>query len=146
MSMAQQTVRVGVGVVVLDSNRVLLIRRGKAPKKGEWSLPGGHVEPGETLRAAAQREVEEETGLSVAIQSLVDVVDLIDVEGDGSVERQYALIDYWAIPVSGTVNAGSDAAEAAWHDIDSIGMLGMWDETIRIILKAVKLESESQSV
>jgi 8-oxo-dGTP diphosphatase len=143
--MAKETVRVGVGVVVLDSNKVLLIKRGKEPKKGEWSLPGGHVEPGETLRAAAQREVEEETGLSVAVQSLVDVVDLIDVAGDGSIVHQYALIDYWAVPVSGTVQAASDAAEAAWHDIDSIGMLGMWDETVRIILKAAKLEAESQS-
>jgi 8-oxo-dGTP diphosphatase len=143
--MTQNTVKVGVGVVVLDSNRVLLIRRGKAPKKGEWSLPGGHVEPGESLRAAAQREVAEETGLSVAIQSLVDVVDLIDVAADGSIARQYALIDYWAIPVSGTVKAGSDAAEAAWHEIDAIGLLGMWEETVRIVLKAAKLEAESQS-
>jgi 8-oxo-dGTP diphosphatase len=137
--MEKQTVKVGVGVVVLDGESVLLIRRGKAPKAGEWSLPGGHVELGESLRAAAQREVQEETGLSVAIQQLVDVVDLIAPHPDGSVDYHYALVDYWAEPASGTLCAGSDAAEAVWHNIANIGFLGMWHETERIIMKAVQL-------
>ncbi len=143
--MENQTVRVGVGVVVLDGEQVLLIRRGKAPKLGEWSLPGGHAEVGETLRAAAVREVEEETGLSVALQGLVDVVDLIDVNGDGTIARQYALIDYWAVPATGTLQAGDDAADARWHHIASISNLGMWDETIRIIAKAARLRDDGES-
>ncbi len=143
--METQTVRAGVGVVVLDDDRVLLIKRGKPPKMGAWSLPGGHVEIGETLKAAAAREVAEETGLDVAIQGLVDVVDLIDVAGDGTVERQYVLIDFWAVPVAGNVRAASDAADARWFSMAEMITLGMWQETERIIAKAVHLREESQS-
>jgi 8-oxo-dGTP diphosphatase len=131
--------RVGVGVIILDGPHVLLIRRGKPPRLGEWSLPGGRLELGETLRACAAREVLEETGLSVFVRDLVDAVDLIDVAADGQIERQFALIDYWADVVSGSVQAGDDAADAQWHDIDSIGMIGMWDKTVAVIFKAVSL-------
>ncbi len=143
--METQTVRAGVGVVVLDGDRVLLIKRGKPPKMGAWSLPGGHVEIGETLKAAAAREVAEETGLDVAIQGLIDVVDLIDVAGDGTVERQFVLIDYWAVPVAGDVQAASDAADARWFSLTEMITLGMWQETERIIARAVQLRDESQS-
>jgi 8-oxo-dGTP diphosphatase len=142
--MEKQTVKVGVGVVVLEGDRVLLIKRGKPPKLGEWSLPGGHVEPGESLKAAAQREVEEETGLGVAVQALVDVVDLIVPNADGSISYHYALIDYWAETASGRLNAGSDAADAAWHALADIGQLGMWQETERIIMKAVDMRNAGQ--
>jgi 8-oxo-dGTP diphosphatase len=137
--MEKQTVRVGVGVVVLDGDRVLLIKRGKPPREGHWSLPGGHMEIGESVKAAAQREVEEETGLSVIVRGLVDVVDMIVPAANGDIEQQYVLIDYWAEPVSGELRAGSDAADARWYAIDDIGTLGMWTETERIIRQAVQL-------
>jgi 8-oxo-dGTP diphosphatase len=137
-------VRVGVGVVVLDGDTVLLIRRGKPPRKGEWSLPGGHIELGETLKAAAAREVMEETSLSITVRGLVDVVDLIDVEGTGEINQHYALIDYWGEYVDGTLQAGSDAADAAWHKLDDIGFLRLWSETERIIFRAVKMRDEEQ--
>jgi 8-oxo-dGTP diphosphatase len=137
--MKQQQARVGVGVIVLDGNCVLLVRRGKPPKMGEWSLPGGHLELGETLRAAASREVQEETGLSVLVRDLVDAVDLIDVAANGAVTSQYALIDYWADVVDGQLQAGDDAADAQWHSLDDIGMLGMWDTTVAVIFKAVAM-------
>ncbi len=137
--------RVGVGVIVLDGAQVLLIRRGKPPKMGQWSLPGGHLETGETLRAAASREVLEETGLSVFIRDLVDVVDLIDVAADGHVERQYALVDYWADVVDGALQAGDDAADAQWHEIEAVGMLGMWDKTVEIIFKAVAMRDAAMA-
>lgn len=127
------TVRVGVGVVVLRDDQILLIRRGKPPKQGEWSLPGGHVEPGEDVRSAAQREVEEETGLRVHLHDLVDVVDLIEQGAAGVVERQYVLIDFWATAVEGTLCAGDDATQAAWHDIGSLANLDLWNETLRVI-------------
>jgi 8-oxo-dGTP diphosphatase len=144
--MANQTaqVRVGVGMVVLDGARVLLIRRSKPPKKGEWSLPGGHLEVGESLKAAAAREVGEETGLSVTVRGLVDVVDLMDVDANGSIAHQYALIDYWGEVVSGTLAAASDAADAQWHDLDAIGFLGLWRETERIIFRAAELRDAAQ--
>jgi 8-oxo-dGTP diphosphatase len=131
--------RVGVGVIVLDGARVLLIRRGKPPKQGQWSLPGGHLELGETLRAAASREVQEETGLSVQVRDLVDVFDLIDVAADGSVAGQYALIDYWADVVCGDVQAGDDADAAQWYNLDDIASLGMWDKTVEVIFKAAAM-------
>jgi 8-oxo-dGTP diphosphatase len=137
--------RVGVGVIVLDGAQVLLIRRGKPPKQGQWSLPGGHLELGETLRAAASREVQEETGLSVLVRDLVDVVDLIDVAADGSIARHYALIDYWADVVSGHVQAGDDAEAAQWHNLDDIGSLGMWDKTIEVIFKAVAIRDAAMA-
>ncbi len=139
MSKQQPEPRVGVGVITLDGSRVLLIRRGKPPRMGEWSLPGGRLESGETLRACAAREVHEETGLSVFVRDLVDVVDLIDVAADGQIERQYALIDYWADVVGGSLQAGDDAADAQWHELDAIGMIGMWDKTVDVIFKAVRL-------
>ncbi len=139
-----QQVRVGVGMVLLDGARVLLIRRGKEPKKGEWSLPGGHAEVGESLKAAAAREVCEETGLSVTVRDLVDVVDLMDVNADGTIVNQYALIDYWGEVVSGTLAAASDAADAQWHNLDTIGFLGLWRETERIIFRAAALRDAAQ--
>jgi 8-oxo-dGTP diphosphatase len=137
--MEQLQARVGVGVIVLDGAQVLLIRRGKPPKMNQWSLPGGHLELGETLRAAASREVQEETGLSVLVRDLVDAVDLIGVAADGTITQHYALIDYWADVVCGTVQAGDDAIAAQWFALDDIGTLGMWDKTTEVIFKAVRL-------
>ena len=135
--------KVGVGVVVLDGARVLLIKRGKPPKMGEWSLPGGHLELGETLKAAAAREVAEETGMHVVVRDLLDVVDLIEFAADGAVSRQFALVDYWAEIAGGTLTAGDDAADARWHTIDDVAMLGLWDKTVEIIHKAARIRDES---
>jgi 8-oxo-dGTP diphosphatase len=137
--------KVGVGVIVLDGARVLLIRRGKAPKLGQWSLPGGRLELGETLRACAVREVLEETGLSVLVRDLVDVVDLIEVAADGTTATHYALIDYWADVVSGELHAGDDAAEAAWYALDEISALGMWDKTVDVIFKAAHMQKAARA-
>lgn len=115
---------------------MLLIRRGKPPKQGEWSLPGGHVEPGETVHAAARREVREETGLLVELHQFVDAVDLIERRTSEVIEHHYILIDYWATVVGGSLCAGDDAADAAWHDIDNLAALGLWDETLRVIQAA----------
>ena len=92
---------VGVGAVVVDDGRVLLVKRAQAPLKGEWSLPGGAVEVGETLSAAVQREVLEETGLVVSVGPIVEVLDRIHTDGDGRVEYHYVLIDYACTVVGG---------------------------------------------
>jgi 8-oxo-dGTP diphosphatase len=139
MNHQQAQPKVAVGIIVLKGAQVLLIRRGKPPKMGQWSLPGGHLEMGETLRACASREVYEETGLSVFIHDLVDAVDLMDVAADGSINFQYALIDYWADVVSGDLHAGDDAADAQWFDLDAIGMMGIWDKTLAVIFQAVAM-------
>ena len=108
---------VGVGVVVWKDNAVLLIQRGKPPRAGTWSLPGGRQELGETTREAGVREVREETGLEVDIKDLIDVVDTIHRDDEGHVHMQYTLVDYWAEWVSGEPVAGTDAADARWVNL-----------------------------
>lgn len=101
--------------MVLDGERVVLIKRGRAPSEGKWSIPGGLVGLGEGLEDAAIREVEEECGLSIKIIGLCGVIDRI-VRADGTEPIQYhwVIIDYVAAVTGGTLRAGSDAAEARW--------------------------------
>ena len=108
---------VGVSAVVLHDKTVLLVERGKPPWQGLWSLPGGHVEWGETLRAAAVREVLEETGIAVAIDRLVDTIDLINRDASGLISSHYALTVFAAHMVGGVLQSGSDAAGVTWADI-----------------------------
>ena len=128
---------VGVGVVVLKGDDVLLIRRGRPPKQGEWSIPGGHQEFGETVRDCALREVLEETGITAGNPVLVDVVDLIRPAGGG----HWTLVDFAAEWVAGEPVAGDDAADARWVKISDIETLGLWRETVRIIRAAIALKA-----
>ena len=127
---------VGVGAVVVKDDQVLLIRRGKPPRAGEWSLPGGGVELGETTEAAVLREVREETGLAVDLGPLIDVVDFIDCTPDG-VRFHYILIDYLAFWTDGEPQAGTDATEARFFPFKEALALPLWSETKRIIKAAI---------
>ncbi len=127
---------IGVGTIVLKPGAVLLIRRATPPKAGEWSLPGGRQGLGETVEEAALREVLEETGLRVHILGLVDVVDLIERDRTGRVQWHYTLINHAATPLSGDLQAGDDAAEAAWVPFADLSDLGLWCETLRVIERA----------
>lgn len=123
-----------VGIVCFRNDQVLLIRRGQPPRQGEWSLPGGRIEPGEAVRAAALRELQEETGVSAKLLGLVDVVDAIVTNRAGNlVTRHYVLMDYAAEWVAGEVRAGSDAEEARYFLQDELNNLSLWSETRRII-------------
>ncbi len=115
-----------VGIVCLRGDDVLLIKRGKPPLAGAWSLPGGHIEYGERARDAALRELREETGTEAEIVGLIDVVD-------GLFDRHYVLIDYAARWLSGAPRAGDDAAEARFFTPLELPGLGLWHETLRII-------------
>jgi len=106
---------IGVGAVIFDEGRVLLIRRAFAPLKGHWSLPGGLVELGETLLDAVVREVAEETGLRVEALQLIELLDRIYYE-DSQVRYHYVVADYLCRVVGGALAASSDAAEARWVD------------------------------
>ena len=121
-----------VGVVCLRGQEVLLVRRGKPPMQGAWSLPGGHLEWGETLEAAALRELVEETGVKAELLGLVDVVD-----GLFGADTHYVLIDYAARWRSGEPQAGDDAAEAMFHPLAQLDGLGLWTETVRVIELAI---------
>ena len=122
-----------VGIVCLRGLEVLLIRRGKPPLAGAWSLPGGRVEWGETLVEAALRELAEETGVEAELLGLVDVVD-----GRFSPDTHYVLIDYAARWIAGIPRAGDDAREAAFHPVADLSRLALWAETERVIRLAVE--------
>ena len=129
---------VGVGVVVWRGDHVLLARRGKPPRAGDWSLPGGAQKVGETVHAAARREVLEETGLEIKVLGLVDVVDSItrdsgDGGGEGRIRYHYTLVDLVAEAGDGEATARDDVAAVGWFPMDQIDGLGLWSETVRII-------------
>jgi 8-oxo-dGTP diphosphatase len=118
-----------VGVVCLRGDTVLLVRRGRPPRQGEWSLPGGRIEPGERAVDAALRELREETGVDAEITGLIDVVDGLFPDAG----RHYVLIDYAARWLSGEPVAGDDAVEARFVPLDAVEALVDWSETRRII-------------
>ncbi len=124
---------VGVGVVVLRGDQVLLVRRAKPPRQGEWSLPGGTQKIGETIFEAGRREVLEETGVSVEVRGLLDVVDSIQPDDRQRIRYHFTLVDVLAIWISGEARAATDAAEVAWFGPAAVPGLGLWSETERMI-------------
>jgi 8-oxo-dGTP diphosphatase len=130
---------VGVGVVVLKDESVLLIHRGKPPKSGEWSLPGGSQDVGETVRGTAAREVLEETGVVIAEPQFLEVIDAIIPDARGRVQFHYTLVDFWAEWAAGDPAAADDATHAEWVSLDRIDELSMWEKTREMIRKAVEM-------
>ena len=127
---------VGVGAVVLDGGRVLLVKRGHEPLKGEWSLPGGKVELGETLEAAIAREVLEETGLAVEVGPVIEVFDRIYRAPDGRVEYHYVLVDYLCHSIGDRITSGSDADEVRWVATDDLAAYRLTEKATSVINKA----------
>lgn len=127
---------VGVGIVIVRPGpvepEVLLIRRGKPPSAGKWNIPGGHLEFGETVRAAAIREAFEETNLRIVNPRLIDVVDIVSPRSDGT-GAHWTLVDFRADWQGDTATAGSDAAAVAWVALSALSSYCLWDETLRII-------------
>lgn len=128
---------IGVGAIVVDGGRVLLVKRGHEPLKDEWSLPGGAVELGETLETAIAREVQEETGLTVEVGPIVDVLDRLRYDTDGRVKYHYVLVDFLCRPTGGTLACASDADAAAWATLEDLQHLGVAEATISVIQKAI---------
>ena len=124
---------VGVGVVVVKDGFVLLIRRGKPPRAGAWSLPGGRQRLGETVRETARRELREETGVEATVEVLLDVVDSITRDEAGAIAYHYTLVDFLAEWRDGEARAGGDADEAVWADPEDLAPFELWDETLRLI-------------
>lgn len=138
--------RIGVGVVVFKATaegvQVLLVKRRRPPREGEWSLPGGKQELGESIRETARREVREETGVEIDLLGLVDVVDSITPDPetpDGPPAFHYTLVDFAARWTAGEPTAGDDAAETVWADAEALEPYDLWDETCRIVGEARRI-------
>ena len=128
---------VAVGVVVLSGDgRVVLVKRARPPRVDEWSIPGGRQQWGETIAECAVREVKEETGLDAHLVGLIDVVDGIFHDAEGTLSHHYTLVDFVA-KASGEPRAGDDAGDARWVPLNAIGRYKLWSETQRIIELAV---------
>jgi mutator protein MutT len=124
---------VGVGAIIIEDDRVLLVKRGHPPLAGEWSIPGGVLEVGETLRQAAVREALEETGLTVEPADLLGVYDRILRDADERTIYHYVLIDFLCRRISGEPRAAGDADEARWFTREEIASLPLAKDTVDVI-------------
>jgi len=136
---------VGVGALVLDQGKVLLIRRKKEPSRGDWSIPGGLVEVGESLRDAVVRETLEETGLLVEPLRFVEFVERIIPDEDGDVLYHYILADYVCRLVEGEMQPGSDASEAVWAEEKDLPRYNLAPIAANLILKVLSDQSIEDS-
>jgi len=130
---------VGVGIVVWKGDKVLLVRRAKAPRLGEWSIPGGAQSLGETVFEAAIREVREEAGLEVRPTGIVTVVDSVIRDAQQRAQFHYTLVEISAEWTAGEPIAGDDADDVRWATLEEASTLVKWDETLRIIAQAARL-------
>lgn len=126
----------GVGAIIMNGDNVLLVRRANPPLQGQWSLPGGLVETGETTQEAVVREVLEETGLQIAPVKLVEVFERILRDDQGQVEYHFVLIDYLCRVTSGDAHAASDVTDVRWAKLDELASLAVAPETCGVIRKA----------
>ncbi len=127
---------VGVGGMVIEGGRALLIRRGGEPLKGRWSIPGGTLELGETLEAGLIREMREETGLSVRVLDLIEAFERILPDGHGRTRYHFVILDYLCERIEGTARASSDVLDVAWVREEEIGPYNLTVTATRILKRA----------
>jgi 8-oxo-dGTP diphosphatase len=132
---------VGVGALVIHEGRVLLIRRGKAPLRGRWVIPGGTLELGETLEQAVVREVQEETGVTVEPGAIVLVFDRIHRDAQERVVYHYVIVDYACRYVAGEPRAASDALDAAWVAPEDLPLHDVPEQALRLIEEGFRLQA-----
>lgn len=130
---------VGVGGVVIAGDRMLLIRRGSAPLQGQWSIPGGMLELGESIVEGVRRELAEETGLDVRVLGLIEVFERI-VPGEGGRTRyHFVILDYLCEMISGEAKAASDVTDVAWAREQDLDRYSLTDIATRVIKRAFEM-------
>ncbi len=133
---------VGVGAVVFFEDAVILVRRNNEPGKGQWSLPGGLVELGESLEEALEREVREELSVDAVVKGFLDVFERVITDHAGRVLYHFVVLDYWAEVVSGVPRAGSDAADMMLVSEEAADAQYISDDVRAVLLKAARLRKE----
>ena len=129
----------GVGAVIVKGDQVLVVRRANPPLQGEWSLPGGLVETGETTKEAVVREILEETNLTIQPIELVEVFERILRDAESRVQYHFVVVDYLCRILSGELRPGTDVTEIRWARLEELPMLGITPETRNVIQKALNI-------
>jgi len=129
---------IGVGAVIVEGGRVLLVRRDTEPLRGEWSVPGGLLELGEKLRDGVRREALEETGVRVEPGEVLDVFDSIFTDGLGKTQYHYVLIDYLCRVISGEAQAGSDVSDVRWVSLEALPAMGLREPVEQVVRKGLE--------
>lgn len=133
---------IGVGAIIIEGERVVLVKRAHPPLQAEWSIPGGALEVGELVREAAVREAREETGLTVETGELLGVYDRVLRNPEQRVQYHYVLIDFLCRRVAGDLAAASDAAEVCWVTREELPALKLADDTVDVIRKGFAKSKE----
>jgi 8-oxo-dGTP diphosphatase len=128
----------GIGAIILDRERVLMVERGQPPLQGYWSLPGGALESGETLEEGLRREILEETGLQIQPRGVVEIFERIMRDAAGRTEYHYVIVDYLCRVTGGTLCAASDCANARWVPRRALRSLNITEGTLPVIEKAFR--------
>jgi 8-oxo-dGTP diphosphatase len=133
---------VGVGGVLISGGRTLLIRRGGPPLEGQWSIPGGMLEIGETLLEGVRRELLEETGIEVRVLELIEVFERINLDAAGKIQYHFVVLDYLCETIRGEARAGSDVIDVAWAAPSELEKYSLTETATRVILKGFEMVRE----
>lgn len=135
---------VGVGGVVISDGRALLIKRGHPPLQGEWSIPGGTLELGETLIEGVERELLEETAIQVRVVDLIEVFERVFRDDSGRLQYHFVILDYLCEPVTGEARAGSDVTDVAWVSEADLDRYSVTVTATRVIQRAFEMAAARQ--
>lgn len=131
-----------MGAVIVRDGKALIVKRGHEPRKGEWSLPGGMLDLGESLADAVRREVKEETGLDIELGPILETFDRVHRDGDGRIRYHFVIIDYLCWSAGGEAVAGSDADAVAWVGADEIDRYGVNVYAKEVILRGLNYHQQ----